>query len=74
MNILSLYKRADYSRGTDKPLDRLGSKKSSEAFQGRARLQQNWDASCHQVSFPARQGAEGNLLHSDRNISLFPSW
>ena len=23
---------------------------------------------------PARQGAEGNLRHSDRNISLFPSW
>ena len=24
--------------------------------------------------FPARQGTEGNLRHSDRNISLFPSW
>jgi len=24
-------------------------------------------------SFPARQGAEGNSCHSDRNISLFPS-
>ena len=24
--------------------------------------------------FPARQGAEGNSRHSDRNISLFPSW
>jgi len=23
---------------------------------------------------PARQGAEGNSRHSDRNISLFPSW
>jgi len=23
---------------------------------------------------PARQGAEGNSHHSDRNISLFPSW
>jgi len=47
---------------------------SSETWQGRARFQQNWDASCHQVSFPARQGAEGNSRHSDRNISLFPSW
>ena len=36
-------------------------------------LQQHRDASCHQVSFPARQGAEGNSRHSDRNISLFPS-
>jgi len=24
--------------------------------------------------FPARQGAEGNPRHSDRKISLFPSW
>jgi len=23
---------------------------------------------------PAKQGAEGNSRHSDRNISLFPSW
>jgi len=23
---------------------------------------------------PARQGAKGNSHHSDRNISLFPSW
>ena len=24
--------------------------------------------------FPARQGAEGNSRHTDRNISFFPSW
>jgi len=24
--------------------------------------------------FPARQGAEGNSRHSERNINLFPSW
>ena len=24
--------------------------------------------------FPGRQGAKGNSRHSDRNISLFPSW
>jgi len=24
--------------------------------------------------FPAWQGAEGNSRHSDRSISLFPSW
>ena len=23
---------------------------------------------------PARQGAEGNSRHSERNVSLFPSW
>ena len=48
---------------------------SSEACQGRVRFQQHRDASCHQVFFPPpRQGAEGNSCHSDRNISLFPSW
>ena len=26
------------------------------------------------IKFYARQGAEGNSRHSDRNISLFPSW
>jgi len=26
------------------------------------------------VFFPQSQGAEGNSRHSDRNISLFPSW
>jgi len=24
--------------------------------------------------FPSRQGAEGNARHSDRNISLYPTW
>jgi len=37
-------------------------------------FQQHRDAICHQVLFPAREGAEGNLRHSDRNIGLFPSW
>ena len=33
-----------------------------------ARFQQHGDVSCHQVFFPARQSAEGNSRHSDRNI------
>ena len=32
------------------------------------RFQQHGDTSCRQVSFPARQGIEGNSRHSDRNI------
>jgi len=48
--------------------------KSSEAYQGRAWFQQHRDASCHQVFLPTRQDAEGNSRHSNRNISLFPSW
>ena len=35
----------------------------------RARFQQHRDASCHQVSFSARQGAEGNSRNSERNIT-----
>ena len=36
----------------------------------RARFQQRRDGSCHKVLFlfPARQGAEGNSRHSDKNI------
>jgi len=47
-----------------------------ESCQGRARLQQHRDASCHQVFFPppAWQGAEGNSRHYERNTSFFPSW
>ena len=33
-----------------------------------AQFQHHQDMSCHQVSFPARQGAEGNSRHSERNI------
>jgi len=61
-------------RGADKSLARPGRETNSEACQGGARFQQHRDASCHQVVFPVRQGAEGNSGHSERNISLFPSW
>jgi len=62
-------------RGADKSLAQPGKEKSSDTCQGRARFQQHRDASCHQVfSPPARQGAEGNSYHSDRNINLLPFW
>ena len=61
-------------RGTDKSLARSGRKKISEACQESERFQQHREASCHQDFFLARQDAEGNSRHSDRNISLFPSW
>jgi len=47
---------------------------SSEECQGRTRFQQHRNASCYEALSPARQHAEGNSRHSDRNISLFPSW
>jgi len=59
--------------GAGKSLDRPGRKQARKHVRD-ARFQQHWDASCHQVFFPARQGAEGNSRHSDRNNSLFPSW
>ena len=41
----------------------------------RPRFQFNRDASCHQVFFPARQVAEGNSRHSDRNTGEYaPSY
>ena len=61
-------------RCADKSLARPG-RKQARVHVRDARDFNNINASCHQVSFfPARQGAEGNSRHSDRNISLFPSW
>ena len=61
-------------RGADKSLSRPGRKQSWKHVRD-ARFQQHRDASCHQVYFHARQGAEGNARHSDRNISFsLPGW
>jgi len=68
-----LWERALMLPGCWQVLSPTRKEKSSEQCQGRAWFQQHRDASCHQVSFPARQGAERNSRHSDRNISLFPS-
>jgi len=57
--------------GADKSLARPGRKQSRKHVRYAHDIR---DASCHQVSFPAKQGAEVNSRHSDRNISLFPSW
>jgi len=60
--------------GADKSLARPWKLTNSEVYQERARFQRHGDASCHQFFFSARQGAVENSLHSDRNISFFPSW
>ena len=36
----------------------------------RAQFQQHRDASCQKLFFPARQGAEENSRHSERNIRV----
>jgi len=59
--------------GADKSLARPGRKQARKHVRRYAQFQHR-DASCHQVLLPARQGAEGNSRHSDRNISLFTSW
>jgi len=63
-----------YIPGADKSLARSGRKPARKHVRRRARFQQHQDASYHQVFLPARQGAVGNSRHSDRSISLFPSW
>jgi len=61
-------------RSADKSLARPGRKQARKNVRD-ALFQQHRDASCHQVFFfPARQGAERNSHHYDRNINLFPSW
>ena len=60
-------------RGVVKSLALSGKKQARKLV--RDAREQHRDASCVQVFFvSARQGAEGNSRHSDRNISLFPSW
>jgi hypothetical protein len=56
-------------RGADKSLARPGRKQARKHVRG-ARDFNNIETRF----FPARQGTGGNSRHSDRNISLFPSW
>ena len=60
-----------YYRGADKSFLRPGRKQAREHVRDARNLNK---IETRAVSFPARQGAEGNSRHSDRNISLFPSW
>jgi len=59
-------------RGADKSLARPGRKKLGNMSGTRAIS--TTSRSELSIFFPARQGAEGNWRHSDRNISLFLSW
>jgi len=58
-------------QGADNSFARTERAQVEKHVRRRARFQQHRDASCHQVLFPARRGAEGNLRHYDRNINLF---
>ena len=60
-------------RGTDKSIARPGRKQARKHVTD-ARDFNNIETRDVIKFFPAKQGAEGNSRHSDRNISLFPSW
>ena len=62
-----------YYRGADKSLARPGRKQARKHVSD-ARDFNNTETRVVTFFFPARQGTEGNSSHSDRNISLFPSW
>ena len=60
--------------GADKSLAWTGRKQAWKHVRD-VRDFNNIETSCYQVFFfSARQGTGGNSRHSDRNISLFPSW
>jgi len=62
-------------RGADKSLARQGRQQARKHVREALDFNniERRDLSSNFFS-PARQGAEGNSSHSDRNISLFPSW
>ena len=61
-------------RGADKSLARPGSKQARKHVRDARNFNNIETLAVIKFFFPARQGAEGNSRHSDRNISSFPSW
>jgi len=61
-------------RGADKSLARLRKKQARKQVRDASDFNNIETRAEINFFFPARQGAEGNSRHSDRNISLFPSW
>jgi len=63
-----------FYRGADKSLARLWRKQAWKHARDTRDFNNIETWVVIKFFFPARQGAEGNSRHSDRNISLFPSW
>jgi len=61
-------------RGADKSLPRPGRKQARKHVRDARDFNNIETRAVIKFFFSARQGAEGNPHHSDRNISLFPSW
>jgi len=66
--VLTLY------RGADKSLARPGRKQARKQFRDARDFNNIETRAIIKYFFLARQGAKGNSRHSDRNISLCPSW
>jgi len=60
-------------RGADKSLARPGRKRARKHVRDARNINIKTRAVI-KFFLPARRGAEGNSRHSERNISLFPSW
>jgi len=60
--------------GADKSLARPGRKQARKHVRDARDFNNIETRAVINFFFPARQGAEGNSHHSDRKISLFPSW
>ena len=61
-------------RGADKSLARPGRKQARKHVRDARDFNNIETRAVIKFFFPARQGAEGNSSHSDRNITLCPSW
>jgi len=62
------------TRGADKSLARPGRKQARKHVRDARDFSNIETRAVIKSPPPARQGAEGNSRHSDRNTSLFPSW
>jgi len=62
------------TRGADKSLARPGRKQARKHIRDALHFNNIETRAVIRFFFPARQGAEGNSRHSDRNINFFPSW
>ena len=61
-------------RGADKSLAAPGRKQARKHVRDARHFNNIETRAVIRFFFSARQGAEGNSRHYDRNISLFPSW
>jgi len=61
-------------RGADKSLARPGRKQVRKNVRDGRGFNNIETRAIIKFFFSARQGAEGNSRHSDRNVGLFPSW